>query len=266
MQKNCLFSTLLVAVLIPFVVNAQSGDESPIPYFRYSVTGGVGMTQLYSDLDHPQIGPSAYLRGNYFLTHGLSLGLELQEGLLRGKDDSPIDGGTLGPSSMPNRNANNFYHAATLGVRFQPLKFLQEDHQRRIEYRESFAKRTLNSVYIGGSFGVLYSLQWNKQRIRAQSTDPVTGDPIDGVYHVMPEYDGRDHGLSYMISTDIGFEIPLHSLKPNLLDSYIWNLVINAQMNYAFDDELDGYSREVPVNNTKNDSFGFLSLGVNLRF
>lgn len=38
-------------VLLPFFSNAQFGNESPIPYFRYSVTAGVGANQLYGDLD-----------------------------------------------------------------------------------------------------------------------------------------------------------------------------------------------------------------------
>src|SRR5690606_5155570 len=100
-----------------------------------------------------QIGGAVYLRGNYFLAHGISLGLELQEGLLRGADRDGI------------RKATNFYHAAILGVNFQPIKFRQDDHHRRIEYRESFGKRALNSVYIGAGVGALYSLQWDGERI-----------------------------------------------------------------------------------------------------
>lgn len=246
MQKNRLFSTLLVALLIPPIVNAQSGDESPVPYFRYSVTGGVGITQLYSDLDQPQLGPAAYLRGNYFLFHGLSVGLELQEGLLRGIDDEPESGIT--------RRSLNFFHAATLGVTFQPFKFLQDDHLRRIEYRESWGKRALNGVYAGAGIGILYSLQWDQGRVA----------DADGT--VLPQFAGRNYGLSYLANANVGIELPLHSLKPNLLDSYVWNLIVNAQMNYAFDDELDGYSGDDPVNNAKNDAFGLLTLGVNLRF
>src|SRR5690606_13114203 len=189
-------------------------------------------------------GGSLYLKGNYFLTHGVSIGLELQEGLLRGKDSSGTDGIA--------RKTVNLYHGAILGVRFQPIKFLQNDHLRRIEYRESFGKRTLNSVYVGAGMRVLHSLQWDKERAYAAG-------------EVLPEHAGRNYGFSYIVSTDIGFEIPLHSLKPDLLDSYVWNLVVNGQFNFSLDDELDGYSGEY-AGNEHRDVYGLLSLGVNLRF
>src|SRR5690606_11272928 len=153
MRRILLFALLCFAV--PYVGYSQFGNESPIPYFRYSVSAGLGATQLYGDLDKRQIGGGVYLRGNYFLAHGLSIGLELQVGLLRGKDDLATDGVV--------RKATNLYHAATVGVRFQPIKYLQDDHIRRIEYRQSFGRRTLNSVYIGAGMGVLYSLQWDKR-------------------------------------------------------------------------------------------------------
>ncbi len=256
MRRIALFAVL--CFICPYVGYSQSGNESPIPYFRYSVTAGLGANQLYGDLDERQIGGGVYLRGNYFLTHGVSIGLELQEGLLRGKDGMETDGVT--------RKAVNLYHAGIFGVRFQPIKFLQDDHLRRIEYRQSFAKRTLNSVYMGGGIGVLHSLQWDKQRVygASESTDPITGEPIV-VENVLPGHEGRNYGFSYVVSTDIGFEIPLHTLKPDLLDSYVWNLVVNGQLNFSLDDELDGYSGDY-AGNEHRDIYAALSLGINLRF
>ena len=240
MKRISLFAVICFA--FPFLGYSQFGNESPIPYFRYSVTAGLGPNLLYADLDKRQIGGSVYARGNYFVTHGISVGLELQEGLLRGKDENE------------ERKTVNLYHSATLGIRFQPIKYLQDDHLRRVEYRESFGKRTLNSVYVGAGVGILHSLQWDKQR----AVDLNTGN-------VLPEHKGRDHGFSYIFSTDVGFEIPLHSLKPNLLDSYVWSLVVNGQANFSLDDELDGYSGDY-AGNAHRDVFGLLTVGVNLRF
>lgn len=262
-MRRIFLSVVLCVFAFPYPGYSQFESESPIPYFRYSVTAGLGATQLYGDLDRREIGGAVYLRGNYFLTHGVSIGLELQEGLLRGKDNHPIP--TTG-NDMISRTTTNFYHAGILGIRFQPLKFLQDDYLRRVEYRESFGKRTLNSVYIGAGIGVLHSLQWDKRRVytSALSTDPVTDESIE-VENVLPEHAGRDYGFSYIVSTDIGFEIPLHSLKPDLLDSYVWNLVVNGQLNFSLDDELDGYSGAYQ-GNRKRDSYALLSIGVNLRF
>ncbi len=239
MKRVCLVSCLLV-FLFPPLIKAQFGDESPIPYFRYSVTGGLGPTLLYGDLDSKQVGGAVYLKGNYFLAHGVSIGLELQEGLLRGTDETYI-GNSL-------RETNNFYHAGILGVTFQPFKYFQDDHLRRIEFRESYGKRVLNSAFVGAGMGALYSLQWSKNRDWVQ-----------------PAHHGNDQGFSYIVSTNAGLELPLHSLKPNLLDSYIWNLVARAQLNFSLDDELDGYSGNYPGNDRK-DVYGLFSIGVNLRF
>ena len=255
MRRILLFTVSCFA--FPYLGYSQFGNESPIPYFRYSVTAGLGATQLYGDLDKRQIGGGVYLRGNYFLTHGLSVGLELQEGLLRGQDSFATDG--------VMRKATNLYHSATFGVRFQPIKYLQDDHIRRIEYRQSFGRRTLNSVYVGAGMGVLYGLQWDKQRaVGAITSTDGLGNEIS-TQGVLPAHRGNDHGLSYIVSTDIGFEVPLHTLKPDLLDSYVWNLVVNGQLNFSLDDELDGYSGAYP-GNEKKDVFAMLSLGVNLRF
>ena len=246
----CIFTT-------PLLTKAQFSDESPIPYFRYSATFGTGVTQLYGDLDKSQLGPAIYLKGNYFLTHGLSIGLELQEGLLRGEDEL-LDNGL-------RRKSVNIFHSAIIGVNFQPFKYFQDDHLRRIEYRDSYGKRVLNSAYVGAGMGVLYNLQWNKDRASGPvgSTD-ANGNTIT-INTVLPTHQGNNYGLSYLVSTNLGFELPLHSLKPNLLDSYIWNLVVNGQLNFSLDDELDGYSGTYPGNDNK-DVYGFLSIGVNLRF
>lgn len=112
---------------------------------------------------------------------------------------------------------------------------------------------------------MLHSLQWDKRRAEGpvRSTDNAGNTII--VNNVLPAHEGRNHGFSYIVSTDVGFEIPLHSLKPNLLDSYVWNLVVNGQLNFSLDDELDGYSGAYPGNEHR-DIYALLSLGVNLRF
>jgi len=242
MRRFLLFALLCFA--FPFFGYSQFGNESPVPYFRYSVTGGLGPALLYGDLNKQQIGGALYLRGDYFITHGLSIGLELQEGVLRGvdKDSTVVD------SINVLRKTTNFFHAAVLGVNFQPFKYFQDDHLRRIEYRESFGKRALNSLFIGLGIGALYSLQWEGQGTGNYNNNSTL-------------FNGS---ISYLISTNAGIELPLHSLKPNLLDSYVWNLVARGQLNFSLDDELDGYSGD--LGNEHRDVYALLSLGVNLRF
>ncbi|MGK6352411.1 hypothetical protein [Parapedobacter sp. DT-150] len=230
MKRNYLVNSLACCLfLLPLFSNAQSGNESPIPYFRYSATVGAGPTLLYGDSDDRKIGIGGYLRGNYFITHGLSIGLELQEGLLR-------SGGSM--------ETENLYHGAILGAGFQPIKFFQDDHLRRIEYRKSWGIRALESVYAGAGIGALYNLQL----IRTGSFEQ-----------------NNNMGISYLVSTNLGLELPLHNLHPNLLDSYVWNLVVNAQANFALDDKVDRYNAATDANE-HNDAYSLLTIGVNLRF
>lgn len=268
MRRNWLF-LLSCSLVFPLIASAQFGNESPIPYFRYSVTVGVGATQLYGDLDNRQIGGGWQLKGSYYIRHGLSVELELQEGVLRSRDNDStvvtVTDNTTGQAMTYSRirRSVNLYHAAILGVNFQPVKFFQNDHLRRIEYREPWGKRVLNSAFVGAGVGAIYSLQWEK---RGENTILSAGDDGTATLSDNSEYlKGRTNGFSYIVSTNLGVEFPLHSLKPNLLDSYVWNLVLRGQLNFALDDELDGYSGNYPEN-VSNDVYGLLSLGVNLRF
>jgi len=247
MKRNYLLilCVCLGIIFLPMKSRGQLGNESPIPYFRYSATAGLGATLLYGDLERHPVGPAIYLNWNYFLTHGLSIGVEFQEGLLWGEDWVLTDG--------IRRRALNFYHAGIFGFNFQPIKFMQDDHLRRIEYRQSWARRAVNSIFVGAGMGLTYNLQWNRQRV------------VDVNDDVLPAHDGKDRGVSYIVTTHAGIELPLHSLKPDLLDSYIWNLVIRGQLGLALNDELDGYSGTYPGNDDR-DVYGLLSIGINLRF
>lgn len=238
-----IFTPLVVLLIIPFLSLSQSGG-SPIPYYRYAVSGGGGINFLYGDLNKKQIGGTVFLRGHYFVRHGLSIGLELQEGLLRSKEENV---------SLPRRT-ENLYHAGIVSFRFQPFKYMQDDHMRRTEYRQSYGKRVLNTVYAGLGAGAIYNLQWNKQRAQDPNTDAI-----------LPGHEGSDSGLGYFFTTELGVEIPLHSLHPNRMDSHIWSILVNGQVNFALDDEIDGYSGGQPAN-TSNDVFGVVSIGLQLRF
>ncbi len=259
-KRNYWFVALCFFAL-PHPGYTQFGNESPIPYFRYSATAGLGPTQLFGDLDNRLLGGGVYLKGNYFVAHGISVGLELQQGLLRASDNVA----TGVPTAEVRRRTNNLYHAVIFGVTFQPIKYLQDDHLRRIEYRESFGKRMLNSVYVGAGMGALYNLQWDMRRAYGPvNTTDGQGNPIV-VERALPEHAGSNYGFSYIVSTNIGFELPLHRLRPDLMDSYVWNLIVNGQLNFSLDDELDGYSGTYAGNEHK-DAYGLLSIGINLRF
>lgn len=230
-------------MVAPLFCGAQFAHDSQVPHYRYSATAGLGGNLLNGDLKNKRIGPSAYLRGAYFVRHGIQVGAELQGGVLRA-EDAQVTGGIV-------RRTLNQYYAGIIDVRFQPYRFFQKDHVRRNEPRQSLGKKVLHSVYAGAGVGAIYNQQWDRER------------PQDAEKN-SPHY-GADQGLSLLFSTNLGFEVPLHKLDTYRLDSYIWSIVVNGQANFAFDDEVDGYSGQYSENTSK-DVFGVLSIGVNLRF
>lgn len=304
MKKSIFYFSFLFLLATPFSGKAQLyADESPVPYFRYSATAGIGLTSLAGDLGIRNYKPAGFIRGNYFFFHGFSVGLEYQSGLLNAEDSGRQtlepnvlylgDYISLADPAVP-RSARNYYHAVSLDARFQPVKFFQNDYIRRAEYREDYMRRVFNSVYVGVGVGIIHNRLHKSPRPQVfQVPLDALGEPIidvsdpsavqtylvntlfpsnpdvyqDPQYlpYTPAEYQGSDAGFSYFLTTNFGLEFPLHSLRPNGLDSYIWNLVLNGQLNFAFDDHLDGYSGGY-MTNTSNDAFGFVSIGVNLRF
>ncbi len=239
------FLLLLLCVALPLLTYAQFTNNSKVPHYRYVLAAGVGANQLEGDLSDKPVGPSAYVRGGYFIRHGIQAGVEVQGGILRAADGEAIAG-------IVRRTLNQYY-AVILDARVQPYRFFQKDHIRRTEYRHTFGQRILHSAYVGAGLGAMLNQQWNGKRPAGIEDD----EPND--------HYGKDQSVSLFLSTSLGFEVPLHRLRPFLQDSFIWSVVVNGQANFAFDDEVDGYSGQYPKNTSK-DVFGVLSVGVNLRF
>ena len=248
-------------VLFPMFLFAQ-GWESRIPYFRYSIGVDGGINQLYSDLEaNKPIGPTARVRGAMFLIHGVELGVEAEVGLLK------ADNGASSLDSL--RFAKNNYTKGSIGVRLYPLLFLQNNHDRRIEYRQGFGKKVLNRVYVGAGFGAIYNKQLGVHE--EYSTQPPQGSGL------LPEpintkFSDQDRGFSFLTVLNAGVDIPLSSLNPNRVDFAIWSLNFNVQSNIGTakgKDIIDGWSapglEEEPIGKAP-DVYNVYSLGLKVAF
>lgn len=205
---------------------AQRSAESSVPYFRYALSGGIGTASITGDLQKKRLGAGSFLRADYYFRHGLSIGIEGQEGILRsgGSNDVEVHPVTL------------VFFSGILGIRFEPLAFIQDDHDRRIMYRKSYLQKAANSAYIGGGIGGLF----NYTRSVAVTTYN-NGTFFDVIYH-----------------TDIGVDLPLSKMHPYIVDSFFWYLNINGQLNFAADSGMDGFP-------AKKDRYGIFSVGVKLK-
>ncbi|WP_188747695.1 hypothetical protein [Parapedobacter defluvii] len=250
LTKNQFFLSLLV-VILPSVLCAQS-VESRIPYYRYHISAEGGINRLYGDLtENTPAGPTFRIAAGMFLIHGFALGLEAEVGLLKADNAAP-------DLESLNFSKNNYTKAA-VGIRLYPLLFLQDDHDRRVEYRQSFGRKVVNRFYLGAGFGLVYNTQLGVHETYAY-TDPLLGDDIP----IETAFSERDRGASNLALVNGGFDIPLSSLNPNKLDFFVWMLNLNFQTNLGLGkgkDIIDGW-----ISGNGSDAFNVYSIGLKVAF
>lgn len=226
-----------------------------MPYFRYSLALEGGINQLYSDLEaNTPMGPSARVRGAMFLIHGLELGVEAEVGLLKADNDAA--------NLEELRFAKNNYTKGSVGLRFYPLLFLQNNEDRRVEYRQGLGKKIVNRVYVGAGFGAMYNKQIGVYE--EYETQPPPGSGLDPI-PVDTKFSDQDAGLSFLAVLNAGVDIPLSSLNPNRVDFFIWSLNFNVQSNVGVakgKDIIDGW----PVGGSASDIYNVYSLGLKVAF
>ncbi|SKB45906.1 hypothetical protein SAMN05660226_01443 [Parapedobacter luteus] len=206
---------------------AQFGDESPVPYFRYALSAGGGPAMISGDLQGRLLGGGIFVRGDYFLHHGISVSIEAQEGMLRSGDQG--DGISPYPVTL-------LFFTGLASVRFHPLMFIQNDHDRRIMYRKSYLQKAINTAYIGAGLGGMFNFT------RSTAVETYTnGSRFGYVYHA-----------------DIGLDFPLSKMAPYLMDTFMWYINVNGQLNMAADQGMDGFPDE-------RDSYSMFTVGIKLK-
>ncbi|SEK79194.1 hypothetical protein [Parapedobacter koreensis] len=206
---------------------AQFGDESPVPYFRYALSFGGGPAMISGDLQGKALGAGIFLRGDYFLRHGISISLEAQEGALRSGDQY---------DNIDSYPVTLLFFTGLLNVRFHPLMYMQDDHDRRIMYRKTYLQKAINTVYLGAGFGGMFNFT------RSEAVRTYTNGSFFG----------------YIYHTDIGVDLPLNRMAPYLMDSFMWYINVNGQLNFAADKGMDGFGEQ-------RDSYGMFSVGIKLK-
>ncbi|SFC55574.1 hypothetical protein SAMN05421747_11483 [Parapedobacter composti] len=226
MKKGLLFAVCCISLSPYLQIQAQPGNESPIPYYRYALSAGVGPAYMYGDLQKKHLGGGVFLRGDYFLRHGLSIGLEANQGVTRSGDQHDV---AVYPVSI-------FFFSGLFNGRIYPLQFIQSDHDRRIMYRKSYLQKAINTAYVGAGVGAVFNL--------------TTSDEVE-TYN-------NGHLLSSFFHTDIGLDLPLSKYDPQMMDTFFWYVCLNAQLNFATNRGMDGFGEE-------RDRYGLFSVGFKLK-
>lgn len=229
----------------------KSGDS------RYQLGAGVGLTNLKGDNKSSSgMGLGYYLNFDYKLSKGVFVGLRGQIGELK-----------MVRTNTDFREMNSKYTAIGAGILLHPFEIINQEDER-LQMR-SIGKDILESFYLGvDALSVSNSIKSINRGnpIRNHAYGPTEGVDANG----RPIFKQTVHSLM-LPSLNIGFAQALikNKRRRNSSSKNIFRLVLNAQFNFANNDDLDGYT---PIDDNKNrvsqenDRYNFYSLGVRYSF
>lgn len=231
---------------------------------KYHVALGVGPTLLYGDIEKANTsGFAVYLAGDYTVTRGIDVGLELQLGTLQAIGEE-----------LDNRFVTNRYQAGGLMLKVFPFRLFTEKKFQKA----SFVSSLKESFYVGaGMLGVInnYAKEDIYREANIQSMDydtpNYTWGPVerDGEGNLLISEDNeqqfKERINSLTLPTlNVGLAIPVNQLTSN--SGRFWSVMLNGQFNFSNNDLLDGY---MPYQSgtgnrvgLKNDFYSFYTLGV----
>lgn len=231
---------------------------------KYHVALGVGPTLMYGDIEKANTsGFAFYLAGDYTVTRGVDVGLELQLGTLKAIGEE-----------LDNRFVTNRYQAGGVMVKVFPFRLFTEKKFQKA----SFVSSLKESFYVGaGMLGVINN--YAKQDIYREAnllsmdydTPNYTWGPVerDGEGNLLISEDNeqqfKERINSLTLPTlNVGLAIPVNQLTSN--SGRFWSVMLNGQFNFSNNDLLDGY---MPYQSgtgnrvgLKNDFYSFYTLGI----
>lgn len=248
--------TILAAVLILGVFIARAQEGCPPPFGiqnemkRYHVAAGVGLTNLYGDIDKAgTIGRSFFIKGDYQIKRGLYAGIEGQYGTLEAV-----------ASATDSREVKNNYLGGGIMVTFHPFEFFSS----RQPSRQSIGYVIMDAFYLGvGVLGIIS----NYDSVYREVSFPATYGPIERYDDAgNPVWKKKSNSIT-LPTANVGFAFPVNR-RYSKSGSY-WSVLVNGQFNFANNDLLDGYMPQDGNGNRigmQRDMFSFYSLGVRYSF
>jgi hypothetical protein len=244
---------ILFSIIIGNVASAQycpplSGKTGEI--LKFHVTAGYGVTRLYGEVNqNEKYGSAGTILADYQIRKGLMVGLESQFG-------------SLSAGSKQNNNVletHNNYIAGGVRLTFFPVGFFSKQKIIR-----NYSTVLLESMYL--AVGSLYVVN-NYDYVYRNVLDGRTYGEIAGTdENDNPIFKDRTRTL-ILPSLNAGLLIPLNN--PMSTSSSRISLVLNGQINFGNNDNLDGYVPRTDsgrVVEGKNDVYNFYSLGLRYSF
>lgn len=256
-MMRSIFSLVLILVFVG--VKAQEGCPTPFgvqnELKRYHVSAGVGLTNLYGDIDKPAtMGKAFFVKGDYQIKRGLYAGIEGQYGTLEAV-----------ASMTDPREVKNNYLAGGIMVTFHPFEFFS----LRQPSRQSIGRVIMDSFYLGvGVLGIINNYDSVYRKSDADVTVPSEHyGPIesnDGTGN--PVFKKKINSIT-IPTANVGFAFPVN--RRYLKSGNYWSVLVNGQFNFANNDLLDGYMPRDSSGDrigTKNDMYTMYSLGARYSF
>lgn len=219
---------LLVNFLLffrPGIASAQSN------FYKLGVGAGMGATQSFGDVYNKGTSVAAYVAADYYFTPYINIGLEYQQGRIRGGDVE---------TDRYHREFNNDYKVIIANLKVQLGVF--------VDYQRSGFLNAIRGLYVGTGIGVIENNHKNPVR-----TSVETGDTFAG------ENSSKEASLPVNLGINIYY--------PDRIGSNRLILNFNYQTNISFGEGMDSYDNSVNSFRTGiPDMYVFLTAGVRYQF
>jgi hypothetical protein len=207
-----------------FCVTAQSS------FYKISLGGGAGITRSYADLPEKNNAVAVYGTVDYLFTPFISLGLEVQQGQVKGGQNKVDPYG---------RRFANDYRSVTINGKLALGNL--------VDYKNNVWFNHLKGLYVGSGFGFIQN--------RVNQLDRGIENAPDQLY------------IPFTKEPVIPLNIGMNYFFPDRYGQYRYVANINIQSNITIGEGLDGYDSTIATfRNGKPDIFSFFSLGIKYNF
>ena len=222
---------LLLFIISSFHASAQVRTEPFYPYSPWTLSGGIGFSEIYGNLSHSNSEPVYLLSGGWNPNMWVSVNLELMHGAL---SDYELKNDWTNGLSVYNK-----FNAADLNAKVSLGEFFK--------FPRSFFQKTLFGLYAGFGIGYMGN-DVSNITLKFKYTSKYTIKEFDPL-------NINTSSTNFFIPFNLGFNL-------HLTRRFFFN--VNYQFSSAFSDYLDGYDFQAPVATNKyNDMFSVLSFGFN---
>lgn len=229
-SKHLIYNNLkkrYLALSLIFLTVTAFGQSN---FYRLSGGIGGGGTYTFTDVQQGKYGYAGAMYLDYYLSPFITTGLEIQHGILKGKDHKGEDG--------HQKAFSNSYTTLTANVKFRAGEITDFYYSDFLNYTKGF--------YLGTGVGMVLN---NNDAVRVQ---PGTG-------YIFP---GNSKAKSLIVPVNVGMDFYF----PDGWGEIRYILNINYQTTMDFGDNLDGYNSPPPFKNKGNDIYNFLSVGFKYTF